>query len=43
MVKVKKKKIQLYLSSDSVNDFLSTMQWEEIKKTFLNTSGTMGT
>ena len=38
----KVKNIQLHPSPDSLNDLLSTSQWEEIKKNLLNTSGTMG-
>ena len=38
----KVKNIQLHPSPDSLNNLLSTSQWEEIKKNLLNTSGTMG-
>ena len=38
----KVKNIQLHPSNDSLNNLLSTSQWEEIKKNLLNTSGTMG-
>ena len=38
----KVKNIRLHPSPDSLNDLLSTSQWEEIKKNLLNTSGTMG-
>ena len=38
----KVKNIQLHPSPDSLNDLLSTSQWEEIKKNLLNTFGTMG-
>ena len=38
----KVKDIRLHPSPDSLNDLLSTSQWEEIKKNLLNTSSTMG-
>ena len=38
----KVKNIQLHPSPDSLNNLLSTSQWEEIKKNLLNTSGYMG-
>ena len=38
----KVKNIRLHLSPDSLNELLSTCQWEERKKNLLNSSGTMG-
>ena len=38
----KVKNIRLHPSPDSLNDLLSTSQWEEMKKNLLNTSGTTG-
>ena len=38
----KVKNIRLHPSPDSLNDLLSTSQWEEIKKNLLNTCSTMG-